>query len=270
MNIKANRLTLLIIIVTALLISLGCGAGSSSIDTVTVGELNKETQTVEVGDAEQVRVYIKMGTGELKVNRGAETLMRGNFTYNVADWKPQVDYTVTDGNGRLNIRQPSSEQISIRSDIRYTWDLKFNEGVPLDMRIECGAGNGEIKLGQLNVTRVDAKLSAGDFVIDLHDNRSLEHLELDMGAGDITVDLTGDWEQNVEVYIQGGIGKTILRLPKNIGVRVIVNKAIGKINTSGLTRDGDVYVNDAYGVSPVTIEINIQSGIGQTTLEVVE
>lgn len=270
MNTKATRLTLLIIIVTTLFISLGCAAGNFSIDTVTVGELNKETRTVEVGDAEQVRVYIKMGTGELKVNHGAETLMRGNFTYNVADWKPEVDYTVTDGSGRLNIRQPSSEQISIRSDIRYTWDLKFSEEIPLDMRIECGAGNGEIKLGQLNVTRVDAKLSAGDFVIDLSGNQSLEHLELDMGAGDITVDLTGDWEQNVEVYIQGGIGKTTLRLPKDIGVRVIVNKAIGRIDTQGLTRDGDVYVNNAYGVSPVTVEINIQSGIGQTTLEVME
>ncbi|MBN2389390.1 MAG: hypothetical protein JXR84_01620, partial [Anaerolineae bacterium] len=149
MNIKTTQLTLLIIIVTALFISLGCAVGSFRVDTVTVGELNKETQTVDAGDAEQVRVYIKMGTGELKVNHGAEALMRANFTYNVADWEPQVDYTVTDGSGRLNIRQPSSEQISARSDIRYTWDLKFSEEIPLDMRIECGAGNGEIKLGQL-------------------------------------------------------------------------------------------------------------------------
>lgn len=270
MNTSVTRLTLLLIIVTALFMSLGCAVGNLRIDTVTVGELNKETHTVEADGAEQVRVYIKMGTGELKVGHGAEALMRANFTYNVADWKPQVDYTVTDGNGRLNIRQPSSEQISVRSDIRYTWDLKFNEEIPLDMRIECGAGNGEVKLGQLNVTRLDAKLSAGDFAIDLSGNRSLEHLELDMGAGDITVDLTGDWEHNVEVYLQGGIGKTILRLPKDIGVRIVANKAIGKVDTQGLTRDGGVYVNAAYDVSPVTIEINIQSGIGDTLLEVVE
>ncbi len=270
MNIKTTRLTLLLIIVTALFVSLGCAVGNFRVNTVTVGELNKETQTVDVGDAEQVRVHIKMGAGELKVNHGAEALMRANFTYNVADWKPQVDYTVTDGSGRLNIRQPSSEQISVRSDIRYTWDLKFNEEIPLDMRIECGAGSGDIDLSKLNVTRFDGKLSAGDFTIDLSGNQSLEHLELDMGAGDITVDLTGDWEHNVEVYIQGGIGKTTLYLPKDIGVRVIVNKAIGKVDANGLTRDGDVYVNAAYGVSPVTIEINIQSGIGQTALEVEE
>jgi len=270
MHTRTTRLTLLIIIVTALFISLGCAVGNFRVDTVTVGELNKETQTVEVGDAEQVRVYIKMGTGELNVNRGTDALMRANFTYNVADWEPAVDYTVSEGSGRLNIRQPRAEQISIRSDIRYTWDLKFNEEIPLDMRVECGAGSGEIKLGQLNVTRLDAKLGAGDFTIDLNGNQSLEHLELDMGAGNVTIDLNGNWEQNVEVFIQGGIGKTIVRLPKDTGVRVTVNKAIGAINTDGLTRDGDVYVNDAYGASPVTVEINIQSGIGQTSLEVVE
>ena len=93
---------------------------------------------------------------------------------------------------------------------------------------------------------------------------------MDVGAGDATVDLNGDWEHDVEAYIQGGIGNTVLRLPKDIGVRVIVNKALGKVDANGLTRDGDVYVNDAYGVSPVTVEINIQSGIGQTVLEVEE
>jgi len=271
MNNRPTRLTLLSIIIAALFISLGCTVGNfSNIDTVTVGELNKETQTVDVGDAEQVRVYIKMGTGELKVNRGADTLMRANFTYNVADWQPQVDYTVEDKNGRLSIRQPNSDQISICSDIRYTWDLKFNEETPLDMRVECGAGSGDIDLSKLNVTRFDGKISAGDFIINLSGNQSLEYLELDVGAGDVTVDLNGDWEQDVEVYIQGGIGKTILRLPKDIGVRVIVNKAIGTVDTQGLTRDGKVYTNDAYGVSPVTVEINIQSGIGETLLEVME
>lgn len=267
---KKLQLTTFAIIVAALLVSLSCTIGNTSIDTVTVGELNKETQTVEVGDAEQVRVTIKMNAGDLKVNHGAEALMRANFTYNVAEWKPEVDYAVTDGSGRLNIRQPRSEQISLRSDVRYTWDLKFNETIPLDMRIECGAVNGEINLGTLNVTRLDAKLGAGDFTIDLSGNQSLEHLEFDIGAGNTTIDLNGDWEKNVEVYIQGGVGKTVLRLPKDIGVRVTVNKALGAINTYNLTRDGNVYVNDAYGVSPVTVEINVQSGIGQTDLEVVE
>jgi len=268
MNIK--KLPLLSIIMAALLVSLGCAVTNFSIDTVTVGELKNESQTVELGDAEQVRVYIKMGVGDLKVDTGTDALMEADFTYNVADWKPEVTYEVIDGNGRLNVRQPRLEQISMRSDARYKWKLAFNEEVPLDMRIEHGAGSGDIDVGDLNVTQLDVKLAAGDFTIDLSGNQSLQHLELDMGAGDVTVDLNGDWKENVNVDYQGGLGQTTLRLPKDIGVYITVNKALGSVNTNGLSKRGDAYVNEAYGKSDITLEINIQAGIGQINLEVVD
>lgn len=267
---NGTKLTLLSIIMATLLVSLGCAVANVSVDTVTVGELKNESQTVELDDAEQVRVTIKMGAGDLKVDKGADTLMEADFTYNIAAWKPEVAYEVTDGAGRLTIRQPNTEQISMRSDARYKWKLAFNEEVPLDMRIEYGAGSGDVDLGDLNVTRLDVQLAAGDFTLDLNDNRSLQHLEFDMGAGNVTIDLNGAWTENVDVDFQGGIGQTTLRLPKDIGVYITVNKALGRINASGLTKQGDAYVNEAYGKSDVTLEINIQAGIGQINLEVVD
>ena len=33
-----------------------------------------------------------MGSGELRVTSGTPKLMEGKFAYNVADWKPVVDY----------------------------------------------------------------------------------------------------------------------------------------------------------------------------------
>jgi len=265
-----TKLTLLSIIMAALLVSLGCAVANVSVDTVTVGELKNESQTVELGDAGQVRVTVKMGSGDLKIDGGADALMEADFTYNVAAWEPEVTYEVTDGNGRLTIRQPNTEQISMRSGARNKWKLAFNEEVPLDMRIEYGAGSGDVDLGDLNVTQLDAQLAAGDFTLDLNGNQSLQHLEFDMGAGDVTIDLNGDWKQNVDVDFQGGVGQTTLRLPKDIGVHVTVNKALGRINANGLSKQGDAYVNEAYGKSDVTLEINIQAGIGQINLEVVD
>ncbi len=267
---RKTKLTLLSIIMAALLISLGCATTDVSVNTVTVEELKNESQTVELGDAEQVRVMIKMGAGDLKIDSGADALMEADFTYNVTGWKPEVAYEVTDGAGRLTIRQPNTEEISMRSDARYKWKLAFNEEVPLDMRIEHGAGTGEIDLGDLNVTQLDVQLAAGDFTLDLNGNRSLRHLEFDVGAGNVTIDLNGDWTENVDVDFQGGLGQTTLRLPKDIGVYVTVNKALGHISANGLTKQGDAYVNEAYGVSDVTLEINIQAGVGQINLEVVD
>ena len=44
---------------------------------------------------------------------------------------------------------------------------------------------------------------------------------------------------------------------------------LGKISADGLRREGQAYVNDAYGASEATLNIDIRSGVGQINLEVV-
>ncbi|CAN5656756.1 hypothetical protein BH18ACT11_BH18ACT11_20660 [soil metagenome] len=68
-----------------------------------------------------------------------------------------------------------------------------------------------------------------------------------MGAGETTVDLTGDYTQSFDASIEGGIGEATVMLPSDVGVRVRAEGGVGKINAEGLTREGDSYVNDAYG-----------------------
>jgi hypothetical protein len=44
---------------------------------------------------------------------------------------------------------------------------------------------------------------------------------------------------------------------------------LGQINAEGLQKQGDSYVNDAYGEFRVTLDVDIQGGFGQINLEVV-
>lgn len=259
-----------ILIGVMLLLSLGCSINGVQIDTTEVGELVRETQTVELEDAAEVRADVKMGAGELRIEGGAESLLEADFTYNVAEWKPEVEYAVTENAGRLTVKQPKTETFTTSANTRYEWDLQFNDAVPLDLRIECGAGDSKLKLGDLTVTRVDMQLGAGDMELDLSGNASLTEMDLDLGAGEVTVDLTGDWEHDVTVSIQGGVGRTHLLLPENIGVRVKVDKGIGDVDASGLYREDNTYVNKAYEDAQTTLEVNIQAGVGQIDLEVVD
>ena len=64
-----------------------------------------------------------------------------------------------------------------------------------------------------------------------------------MGAGQATVDLTGDWKKDLDAKIEGGVGTATIRLPRNVGVYVRAARGIGSVNASG---EGDAYVNDAY------------------------
>ena len=87
-----------------------------------------------------------------------------------------------------------------------------------------------------------------------------------MGAGNVTVDLSGKWERDVDVDLEGIFGELTVWLPREAGVRVGVEGALGKVHVIGLTKDGDDYVNDAHGESGVALRIDITGGVGQVNL----
>jgi hypothetical protein len=132
-------------------------------------------------------------------------------------------------------------------DARNEWDLRFNDAVPTDLHVEMGAGERNLDLDSLTLTGLD----------------------LQMGAGKTTVDLTGDFGQDLEASIQGGVGEATVLLPSEVGVRATAEGGLGKINAAGLQKEGEAYVNDAYGDSDVTLDVDIQGGVGQINLEVV-
>jgi hypothetical protein len=52
-----------------------------------------------------------------------------------------------------------------------------------------------------------------------------------------------------------------------VGVRVDIDGGLGKVDAAGLARDGDVYTNNAYGESDVTLRIEIEGGVGRINLQ---
>jgi hypothetical protein len=262
MNRKRYVFASLLVIVVVLFAATGCDRGAR------VGDLLTKSETIELGDAESVSVEIEMGAGELDMSGGAGELLEATFTYNVDELDPEVTY----GDGKL-IVQHADIKAGIGTffdldDYRNEWDLRFNEDLPMEMSIDMGAGRTDLKLGSLALTRLDINAGAGDVDLDLSGSQSLTRLDFDMGAGELTLDLTGDWQDDLDATIRGGVGELTLRLPSDVGVRVDVDTGVGDVDTSGLTKDGDTYTNDAYGESEVTLNINIDAGIGEINLDV--
>jgi hypothetical protein len=249
-------------IVLVVLVVSGCDEGAR------VGDLQTKSETVELGSADSVSVDIEMGAGELDVSGGSDELLEATFTYNVEELNPGATYS----NGNLVVQHDDIKEgigtFFDLDDYRNEWDLRLNEGVPMEMSIDLGAGRTDLTLGSLALTSLDINAGAGDVHLDLSGSQFLNRLDFDMGAGEITLDLTGDWQDDLDAAIKGGVGQISLKLPSNVGVRIVVNTGIGGVDTSGLTKDGDTYTNDAYGDSEVTLHIDIDGGIGQINLDV--
>ncbi|MEJ2303105.1 MAG: toast rack family protein [Anaerolineales bacterium] len=141
MRKKRGVIASLLILIAVAFAATGCYQG------VRVGDLQTKSQTVERGDANAVNAEIQMGAGKLDVSGGASELLEASFTYNVEELDPRATYT----NGRLEVRD-SGVNMGIASladldEFRNEWDLKLNEDVPMEMKINLGAGPSNLALG---------------------------------------------------------------------------------------------------------------------------
>jgi N-terminal domain of toast_rack, DUF2154 len=234
---KTNHLLITLVVFAAVLLA-GCGSQAR------VGTLQTESQSVELEDARSVRVQINLGAGNLQMTAGAEKLLEADFTYNVAALKPVVKYT----DGTLVVRQPDVKGLPALqgiTDFRNEWDLRLYDAVPMDLTVDVGGGVSDLQLAGLSLTGLDVTL----------------------GTGESTIDLSGDWARDLDITIDAGAAGLTVRLPRAVGVRVEVDRGPTVINAPDLTRDGDVYTNEAYGVSDVTLHIHVEAGIGWLNLE---
>lgn len=233
---KTNRLLIVLVLIAALLLA-------SCNPALKVGTLRTESRSVKLGDTKSVSVNINFGAGVLDLAGGGKDLLDADFTYNVAKLKPQVKYT----DGNLTVSQPETNGMPAllgATDFRNEWSLRLDNNVPMELSVDVGAGTSNLKLGGL----------------------SLSGLDITLGATEGTIDLSGDWAHDLNVTIDAGASNITVLLPKNVGVRVVVDRGPTVIDAQGLTQDGDVYTNAANGVSDVTLHIDLKTGIGIVNL----
>jgi len=238
-----GRFVVLFVAAMAAAMSLGaCGP-----QRVEVGELQTETRSVDAEDAGSVRANLRIALGELNVSGGADELIEADFAYNVAAWEPRVTYELGGDTGELNVEQQGLGEGIPDRDVRNEWDLRLSDDIPIDLAVQMGGGVGNLDLDSLTLTG----------------------LNLDMGAGATTVDLTGEWESDLSAVVRGGAGEVTLLLPSQTGVRVNAGTRLGRVNAEGLRKEGEAFVNGAYGDSDATLEVDVSGGVGQINLKVV-
>ncbi len=254
--------------ITFPLLFLSLALAACTFTRLDVGELQEVRETVERQDAREARITVEMGAGELNIGAGSANLMEAEFVYNVEDWQPEVAYEVSDGVGILNVRQANVEgTVGIPvGEITNRWNLTFSDALPLEMHVTLGAGENRLSLTELDIRRLSLEAGAGDVTVDV--GGALEELNVEAGVGELQVNLSAAGRTaDLNGTIQGGVGSTSLILPADVGVRVEVEQGLGGVNASGFNQDGDVYTNDVYGASGVNIELRVESGVGEVTLE---
>jgi hypothetical protein len=220
-------------------LALGACAGVNSPPT---GPEERLSRSVELDKSELVRAELKMGSGELDVRGGAQKLLEADFTYNVDAWKPDLRYNSAGGTGDLILEQPGPT--SSTGNAKNHWDLRFNDNVPLDLKVKFGAGEARLNLGTLG----------------------LRGLNVEIGAGTLRLDLRGKPTKDYSVRIRGGVGEATVYLPRDVGITATAKGGLGDISVTGLHKNRDLYLNDSSETAKVKIRLDIEGGVGTIKL----
>lgn len=211
-----------------------------------LGTVHTTTLAQNYDGAESVTASLVVHSGDVLVGSGAPGALSATINTTYEGDNPDLTYIVDDGQGTLHLVQPPRRDLILLGGQRLnSWDVQLGEAVPLALAVEVGAGYLDLDARRLPLTALDITTNSADLVLDVRGGR----------AHDLTV------------TIQAGQGDLTLRLPEQIGVRVLADVRPARLDAGDLARKDDgSLVNAAYGVTPVTLTVALTSVGGRITL----
>ncbi|RME90299.1 MAG: hypothetical protein D6770_02735 [Anaerolineae bacterium] len=283
-----SRSRLLPFLLSAFLLTMACNIRLPLPSVPTPGpEIVDEVSIPWPEEDTPVQLTLRFGGGTFALSPAAdeEMLLSGTATYNLPDLKPHVEVI---GN-RVEVSQGEvSFSDGLRwKDVKNEW--RFQLGTrPLDLHIQAGAYQAEYDLGGLALTSLtiqdgaaDVHLSfsspnraemsllryetgASDVRMDHLGNANFKTMIFKSGAGDYTLDFSGELQQDATVTIETGLSNLILLIPQEIPAQVTVEGGLTNVAAdSGWSQRGNVYTQEGEGHSLVIV---VQIGAGNLTL----
>ena len=242
---------------------------------------------VEEPDANEADVLLTFGAGELRLSPGADGyLISGSATFNLEDFRPKIK--VNGNKVRLETGDFGINGVpSLKEEVKNKWDLKFSE-MPMRLSINAGAYQGNFDLGGLSLKALDISDGAADVRLKFSERNKVEMETLRYitgasnvrlselgnanftsmifrsGAGDYSLDFSGDWQRDAVVTVESGISNVVIIVPEGQTARVYFKGGLTSVDVrGGWQKSGDQYSLEGNG--PV-LTINVDMGAGNLQL----
>jgi hypothetical protein len=265
------------------LATMACGFSVNIPSAPTPGPEVTDEITVAVPDRDEAHLKILFGAGELRLSPGAENaLVAGTATYNVPNFKPEI----VENEGSIEIKQGEFKSLNV-GNFRNEWDLQLGE-MPMELEINAGAYQGSYEFGGLALTGLTIKDGASNVEVSFSEpnltemsvfryetgasnveltglaNANFSTLIFNGGAGNYTLDFSGELGQDATARVETGFGDLMLVIPENIDARVTVEGGAVNVNhSSGWGQSNRTYTQDSSGP---TLTIIVKMGAGNVTI----
>ena len=81
------------------------------------------------------------------------------------------------------------------------------------------------------------------------------------------LDLSGAWSTDAELRLKMTVGELALRLPKDVGIRIRMDRFLASFPSEGWTRQGTTYLSAGYARARRHVDIELTTTLGGVTVE---
>lgn len=265
------------------LATLACGGTIALPEAATAGPTIVEDISVTAPSAGTPRLTISFGAGELSLAPGASGLLEGSAQYNVPQLQPEVHQ---DG-ANVEIKQGDLLSFLEPRGVRNVWDFKLG-AAPMDLAVNAGAYQGDFELGGLALSGLTVKDGAASVELSFSRpnqssmpvfryetgaskvemkglaNVNFSTMIFNSGAGDYTLDFTGDLQRDATVTITTGLSNLALVVPQGIPATVTAETTFSNVRAaSSWKQDANRYTQSGSGPALTFV---IKGGAGNLTL----
>jgi hypothetical protein len=138
------------------------------------------------------------------------------------------------------------------------------------VKLESGASETVLDFSSPNATRMDVldvDVGAATFEARNLGNANAAAIRVHGGVGSVDLDFGGQWTQDANVDVDLALGKLTLHLPRDVGVRVEVDKFLASFDQQGLQKRGDAYYSDNWDRAAHRIRLRASTTFGGIELE---
>ncbi|MBR9990420.1 MAG: hypothetical protein KFH98_11735 [Gemmatimonadetes bacterium] len=237
-----------------------------------------------------LRVNVEYGAGKLNIAPAdAGTLYRASLRYDANSFTPKVSYS----SGRVRFGMEGNH-VRGRNLEEGRLDLRISPDVPVDLDLAFGAADATIELGGVRLRNATVKTGASRTVLQVSSPNAeqCQRLSIEVGAarfeakglgnlntprihvkggvGEVILDFTGTWQQDMSADVEVGLGSVTLRMPTGLGVRIVRKGLLASFDSQGLTKRGDAYFSEDWDTAEHKLSLNLEAALGAIRVEWVD
>lgn len=245
----------------------------------------------QLRDSQPQRIRVQYGAGRVEVRGSADPLLYNmHLRYDERRAAPVHRYDAAarsavlgletrdgaqrfgdrDDSGELRLVLPTSAPLDLDLQLGGTESRLELGGLTLrSLRLECGATDASVAFSQPNRTRMSdltIDVGAADLLAVNLADANADQIRVHGGVGVVDLDFGGRWTRDLTLDTRLAVGKLILRVPADVGIRLDLDRLVAGFDHDGMVKRDGAWFSTNYDAAPHKLQVHAETFFGQIEL----